>query len=319
MSGLISVSVIIIFLNEARFLDEAVSSVFAQTYDNWELLLVDDGSTDGSTATARRYEQRYPDKVQYLEHEGHANRGMSASRNLGIAHATGDYVAFLDADDVWLPHKLAQQVDILDAQPDAAMVYGPTEWWYSWTESPADAGRDFVLPLGITPNTLIPPPTLLTQFLANEGTSPCTCSILVRREVVEQVGGFEDDFRGLYEDQVFCAKVCLQFPVFASDQSWYRYRQHPASFCSVAQRTGQLRAARAWFLYWLRAYLRCNDVRDPGVWRALNRELRPYRYPALYQFVDRAYSVVTGLRARLEQRRRDAGTATTSGTGEEHV
>src|SRR5216684_3354263 len=96
-------SVIMIFLNAEKFIQEAIESVFAQGYDSWELLLVDDGSTDSSTVLALRYAEQYPVKVRYIEHEGHQNRGMSASRNLGIRHAQGEYLAFLDADDVWLP------------------------------------------------------------------------------------------------------------------------------------------------------------------------------------------------------------------------
>ena len=95
------VSCIIIFFNAEKFLGEAIESVFAQTYKNWELLLVDDGSTDDSTTIALNYAEQYPEKVCYLEHEGHQNRGMSATRNLGIRLATGEYIAFLDADDIW--------------------------------------------------------------------------------------------------------------------------------------------------------------------------------------------------------------------------
>src|SRR5262249_40041371 len=136
------VSVIIIFLNAEKFLQEAIESVVAQTYDHWELLLADDGSTDGSTGIARQYADHYPGKVRYLEHAGHQNRGMSASRNLGIRHAVGEYIAFLDADDVWLPHKLEEQVAILNAHPETGMVYGATQVWHSWTGDPKDIPRD---------------------------------------------------------------------------------------------------------------------------------------------------------------------------------
>jgi len=104
------ISIITIFLNAERFIREAIESVFAQTYDDWELVLVDDGSSDASTAIARRYASEYPEKVRYLDHDGHENRGMSASRNLGVRNATGHYIGFLDADDVWLPHQLEGQV-----------------------------------------------------------------------------------------------------------------------------------------------------------------------------------------------------------------
>jgi len=119
------VSVVTIFLNAKKFIEEAIESVLAQTYKDWELLLVDDGSTDTSTKIARGFAKQHPAKVRYLEHKGHENRGMSESRNLGIRNANGKYIAFLDADDVWRPEKLERQVPILESQPSVAMVYGP--------------------------------------------------------------------------------------------------------------------------------------------------------------------------------------------------
>ena len=89
MSSKPLVSGIIIFRNTQKFIEEAIQSVFAQTYDNWELLLVDDGSTDGSREIAQRYAIQYPEKVRYLEHENHQNLGVSAARNLGVTSAKG--------------------------------------------------------------------------------------------------------------------------------------------------------------------------------------------------------------------------------------
>jgi glycosyltransferase involved in cell wall biosynthesis len=83
------VSVITPFFNAERFLEETIESVFAQTYPHWELLLIDDGATDGSTALARCYAEKFPGQVCYLEHEGHQNLGKSTSRNVGIWRATG--------------------------------------------------------------------------------------------------------------------------------------------------------------------------------------------------------------------------------------
>src|SRR5215217_4669680 len=126
------VSVVIIFLNAEKFIEEAIESVFAQTYDNWELLLVDDGSSDDSSQIDLRYAERYPEKVRYLEHPAHQNRGMSASRNLGIRHAKGEYISFLDADDVWFAHTLEQQLAVLSSHPEAGMVYGSSLYWFGW-------------------------------------------------------------------------------------------------------------------------------------------------------------------------------------------
>ena len=275
------VSVIMIFLNEARFIQEAVMSVFAQTYDAWELLLVDDGSSDGSTQIAQQFAQRYPEKVHYLEHPGLQNRGMSASRNLGIKLSRGKYLSFLDADDLWLPDKLSQQVAISESLPEAAFVCSRAEWWYSWTGDPADASRDFRQRFDVPLDTLIPPPLLLQLFLQDQWAS--LCDILIPRQMVERVGGYDESFRGMYEDQVFHAKLCLRWPAFVSSACGYRYRQHAEACTALSHQTGQDRTARLTFLSWLEAYLNEHSVRDAMLWRTLKREIRFLRYPRLYQ------------------------------------
>jgi glycosyltransferase involved in cell wall biosynthesis len=292
-----SVSTVIIFLNAERFLREAIRSVFAQSYSTWELLLVDDGSTDGSTAIARRYAEEYPEQVRYLEHPSHANQGMSASRNLGIRHARGACIAFLDADDVWFAHALEEQVAILQAHSDAAMVYGPIQWWYSWTGKPEDRERDHVEKLGVPADTLIQPPRLLPRFLRDKAAVPS--GLLVRRQIIERVGGFEDQFRGEYEDQVFCAKICLNTPVFASSQCWYRYRQHPDSCVVSGQRTGATCAARLRFLNWLAAYLAEQKVRERTVQLALELEFWRYRHPVAFRLLRRGDQLVSQIHGFL--------------------
>jgi glycosyltransferase involved in cell wall biosynthesis len=278
------VSAITIFLNAERFMHEAVASVLAQTYDNWELLLVDDGSTDGSTALAHRYAARHPRQVQYLQHDGHQNRGMSVSRNLGIRHARGKYIAFLDADDVWLPHKLERQLAALGAQPAAGMVCGQTEYWSSWTQPDSTSdGQNVVYPTGLPGNTLVTPPALLIRFLRNQTRSPGTCSVLLRREVVDVVGGFEEHFRGMYEDQAFFAKVCLLVPVLMMDGCSARYRQHGDSCYSRAKRTGMVAAAERTYLTWLARYVWKHPDRGGEAWEALHDILWPYRYPLLHR------------------------------------
>jgi glycosyltransferase involved in cell wall biosynthesis len=282
------VTSIMIFLDAERFIDEAIASVFAQTWRNWELLLVDDGSTDRSTAIARRWAERHPDRVRYFEHPGHSNLGMSASRNLGVGHARGDYVAFLDADDVWLPHKLAMQVGILELHPDVAMAYGPAEYWYGWTGNADDARRDHYGELGVAPDTIVEPPHLLTLALEQDGgTMPGICSILVRREAFAQIGAFEKEFRGPYEDQVFLAKMFLQARIFVTGTCSDRYRQHEDSCCARALRDGRYHPAlphpaRRVFLQWLRSYLGHEGTGDDALLAALRKNLLPYDHPLRY-------------------------------------
>jgi glycosyltransferase involved in cell wall biosynthesis len=243
---------------------------------------VDDGSTDKSTAIAQHYAQHYPDKVRYLEHQGHQNRGMSASRNLGIRHARGEYVGFLDADDIWLPQKLEQQLAILNSYPEAAMVYGHAQIWYSWTGTPEDSQLDHFYDLGVQPNTLVKPPKLLILLLQNKVQTPIPSNVLVRREVFADIGGFEESFRAMYEDQVFFAKVHLNLPVFVANECWIKYRQHRDSCTSVAENTQEYYATRLPFVTWIENYLSEQGVKDVQVWKTLQKELWPCQHPTLY-------------------------------------
>jgi SAM-dependent methyltransferase len=105
---------------------------------------------------------------------------------------------------------------------------------------------------------------------------------------VEDVGGFEEAFRGLNEDQVFCAKVCLKETVFVSGQCWYKYRQHPDSACAIAKKTAQWHPTRSMFLNWLEGYLSKQGAKNTEVWKVLKKELRPYRHPVLHRILTRS-------------------------------
>jgi glycosyltransferase involved in cell wall biosynthesis len=270
------VSVILIFLNAEKYIQEAIDSVLVQTYKRWELLLIDDGSTDNSTEIARRYVAQYPEKINYLEHPTHQNLGMSAARNLGIRKAKGDYIAFLDADDYWLPNKLDVQMRILAAQPEAGMLFGSTKYWFSWTGLPEDSQRDYVPSLRVRTYTLFHPPLWLLLFIQGKTEVPCTSTILVRRTVAEKIGGFEDSFRGMYEDQAFYAKICLCTPVLATDDCLTWYRQHSKSSSSTASHSGQTHVLRYRFLKWLETYCHEKRVQDKRVWEAVRRQLWLY-------------------------------------------
>lgn len=280
------VSVIIIFFNAEQFIIEAIESVFAQTYPSWELLLVDDGSNDGGGALAQQYARQWPDKVHYVTHAGGVNRGMSASRNLGLQHACGDYIAFLDADDVWLPQKLERQVELLQARPEAGMVYAPVQWWFDWTGEPADQGRDFVNRLNVEPGTLAAPPSLVTALLERETAT--VMGGLLRRAAASQVGGFEVSFGGMYEDQAFFAKLGLAWPIFVAGECWYKWRKHPASCCAVAVRAGAYQKARRVFLSWLEGYMLEQDVKDQTIWTALRQAAWRNEHPQLQRLKDLA-------------------------------
>lgn len=283
MSATPLVTVITVFLNAQKFLAEAITSLFAQRYSNWELVLVDDGSTDASTGLAKRYAREYPQKVRYLEHNGHMNCGISASQNLGIGVARGQYIAFLDSDDVWLPEKLEQQVSILDAHPEAIMVYGQTQYWYSWTGDSEDEKRDRLIQPGVEPDTLLMPPELLIRSLREEIPIPCPSDVMVRRQAAIEVGGFENSFRRIFTDQVFYAKLGLRGTVFVSGQNWFRYRKHAESAVAVVKERGKLRSARRAYLNWLDRYVNEHTITDPRVHSAIRTAKLRCEVPGLFR------------------------------------
>jgi glycosyltransferase involved in cell wall biosynthesis len=278
------VSVIVIFLNAAAFLEEAIESVLAQTYQHWEIFLVDDGSTDLSTQIAQGYAGRYPGRIVYLDHPDHVNRGKAASRNLGIRQARGEYIAFLDADDIWLPKKLEQQVGMITSYPEAGMLYGNTLYWHSWTGDTEDFSRDFLPKLGVETNTLIRPPTLLPLYLRGRAAVPCTCSVLVRRRVTEEINGFDetcDGIRDFYEDQAFYAKICLKFPTVVAETCWDKYRQRSRAGSEDLEKIGYKEyVARKSFLHWLSDYLTQGGVEHAEIRLAIRKELWLLNQPA---------------------------------------
>ncbi|WP_207432102.1 glycosyltransferase family 2 protein [Sabulibacter ruber] len=283
MPGEILVSVIIPFLNEERFLQEAIESVLKQDYTSWEILLIDDGSTDRSTQIAQEFAQRFPDKIFYLEHEGHVNKGLSASRNFAISHARGKYIALLDADDVWLPGKLSNQVTIFQENPSVAMIAESSAYWYNW-EDPGKS--NVVIPVGAPQDTTYPPPQLMKLlYPLGEGAAPCPSGLIFTKAAFDRSGGFEESFRkeyGLYEDQALLSKIYLSETVYVSSACNNLYRQRAESIVYSVHADGKYHTVRLFYLKWLSAYLHKMNIQDKTIHDLLRKAFFRYRYPILH-------------------------------------
>jgi len=246
------VTVIVVFLNQEKYLAEAVESILSQTWCDWELLLVDDGSTDASTGIAREYEERNPGRVKYFEHPSHANLGISISRNLGLTHAQGEYIAFLDADDIWTPRKLERQVEILDEYLDAALTFGRLLFFTDEQDIPIPQG---LAPLRV-PAGLLRPPTIFHQSLVGPGGMLWTSGgILFRKQSLLEVGAFEASFPGMGEDAVVWLKINLSYSVYAMDELVLRYRRHSAANGIIDWRNRSLTSGWLKVMSWLHAYV----------------------------------------------------------------
>ena len=206
------VSVVIPVYNGERFLRESLESVFAQTFHDYEIVCVDDGSTDGSCALLKQYGAR----LRIIQQ---ANASQSAARNAGVEIAAGRFVAFLDQDDRWYPAKLAQQVAELIAKPDVAMVH------CNYDRMDGD-GRVLVAGAALAEQTsaLASP---LGRVLGEALVFPS--AMMVRRDAFQRVGGFDSELRG-FEDFDLIARLKQQGRCVLLPEPGMAYRLHAGGF-----------------------------------------------------------------------------------------
>ena len=297
------VTIVTPYLNGEAYLSEAIASVQAQTFGDWELLLVDDGSSDGGPRIAAQAAAADP-RIRLIPPDP-ARKGAAAARNRALAVARGKYVTFLDADDLFEPVKLATEVAILERRPQIGWVYGPTLFW--WPSESRETIQDMRRQAG---RTYRPPALLGPVLLEQLGEVSCICSVMIRREAIEAVGGFEEGFK-LYEDQCLWVKLMLRYPVHVIGAVHSRYRQHAESTCHVAARSGEFdrsggpHASRLQFLNWAAAYARSAGRMSPDLEGAFRRAFQPYGDPAWgLRPIDRLTLRMRRVRAALVLRRR---------------
>ena len=267
------VSVVIPYLNpDQGFLKEAVESILLQDYRPLEILFVDDGSRERFDDRVRSWCVDDEVLMQFLHHKNRENRGSSASRNLGIRESTGKYIAFLDADDVWLPGKIREQCAIMEGDRSLSMIFGLTRYWFAWDSLHTAKSRDFTARPGFSGQVVFEPPVYLTGMLRGRFLVPNPSNLMARRDAVLNCGGFEEEFPDLYDDQVFIAKLALSGKVCAVPTLWDKYRQHEDSMTArIGDYENECRA-RERFLSWLNNFCRKSGPQYPEVSEAIAKD-----------------------------------------------
>ncbi len=209
------VSVVVPAHNAEATLRESIDSVLRQTLSNFELIVIDDGSTD---TTAEILAGITDPRVI---HFSFANAGPSAARNRGIERASGKFIAFLDADDLWLPGKLAAQVDALHSNPDAALVF-------SWSDSIDEAGAFLKKGNYVHPEEPVYEQLIVWNFLDN-GSTP-----MVRHEALSEVGIFDEEI-WLGEDWDMWLRLAWHYPIICVPEVHVLYRVRKSSASSNVQ------------------------------------------------------------------------------------
>ncbi len=217
-----TVDVIIPAFNAAHYLPFALESVASQTFDDWQIVLVDDGSTDNTPEVIAPFLDRFGSKLKYIRQE---NRGLPAARNAALRSSTSEFLALLDADDVWLPNRLAASLKALAAHPAAGLAYGLIRVidpegrvvGDSWTGNPKHA-EGHIAPHIYMRKVELPCPT-----------------ITFRRRCIDDVGFFDETMRAT-EDRDLWLRIALRYEVAFVPEVIASYRVSPNSMSANSQR-----------------------------------------------------------------------------------
>jgi glycosyltransferase involved in cell wall biosynthesis len=215
------VEVIIPAYNAAKYLPTAIESVITQTFEDWRIVLVDDGSTDNTAEVVSLYRERLGDKLLYVYQP---NAGLPAARNTAIRNSTGEFLALLDADDIWLPNRLADSVRSFEGRPEVGLTYG------------------FISRVG-------PDGTIIDTFaerqrngegwiaehIYTKSVDLCCPSVTFRRACVDAVGYFDESMRAT-EDRDLWLRIAQRYQVAVVPHLIAHYRVSPGSMSADSDR-----------------------------------------------------------------------------------
>lgn len=245
------ISVITPLYNGVKTLSETAESIFNQDYTDWEWIMYDDGSSDGTKETAMNIAERHREKVFYFEHKNNGNYGTSYTRNRAVEKSTGEIVAFIDQDDIWYKNRLSVQMSILEKISDCAMIWGPALYWYK--------EREFKQPVGYRGkglnSGLYKAPYFVEVFLSDLRGTPLPSASLLRRKNFDEVSGYEETIRGS-EDVVLWLKIAENSEIYYHDEILIKYRKHQDSTLRIAKESGKMNEWDLVFYKWVIDFLK---------------------------------------------------------------
>lgn len=256
-----AVSVVIPTYNAATFVREAIQSALDQTYQDLEIIVIDDGSSDKTESVVGSFGEA----VRYVKQE---NQGAGAARNRGIAMARGRYVAFLDADDLWLPQKLAEQVPLLDADPELGLVH--SDWAVVSEKGPKE------------PSYLSRLPTAsgyIFDELAQCGFILTSCTV-VRRSCLENIDWF-DETLSIAQDYDLWLRICYRWKTALVDKPLVTKRNRDGNLSSDFTKTAVEKIAL------FKKTLHDFSDMTPHRQRLLRRQLAQNYWDVGYHYFDR--------------------------------
>ncbi|NJL78661.1 MAG: glycosyltransferase [Richelia sp. RM2_1_2] len=226
-----SISVIVPVFNGERTIEETIKSILNQTFSNIEIIIINDGSTD---TTLEILENIYDSRIKIFSYP---NAGLSVSRNRGISQAKGEYISFIDADDLWTADKLELQWQVLQSNSQAAVAY-------SWTDYIDESGKFIKSGRRIKVNGDAFRKLLITNFLEN-GSNP-----LIRQQALEKVGGFDESLAAAEDKDMWLRLAAnYEFVCVEKPQILYRTSTNSMSTNLKRQETASLKVIERGFSY----------------------------------------------------------------------
>ena len=210
-------SVVIPTHNRRHYLRQAIESVLCQSCQDFELIVVDDGSTDGTGAVVAEYSQQYP----AIRYEYQQNRGVAAARNRGIVLACGQFICFLDSDDIWKPHKLQTQLCFARENPHHSIIASDIDS-FSETGVRQRRAKQAMYP--------VRDGDVLHELLFHNWIQ--TSTVMARRDLLEDVGGFDESIGQFAEDWALWMRLAAKGPVHLHPEALVFYRLHADSLTS---------------------------------------------------------------------------------------
>lgn len=294
------VSIVVPFYNHRHLIKRAAENLFKQSYRNWELILVDNNSSDGSGEVAQALAKEYPEKIRYA-YQG--IRGIPYAYNKGLAEARGEYICFLDVDDEFPPTKLANQVPILEGHPEAGMVYGLTRRIY------VRDGRNIIQDAGIAHEGVNEPPYLGIDWINCLYHLPQNGAALVRTSIARGIGGFPQNLLMGNDDAAFLIKLALNYKVWFLPKEAIYYYRHPQSEGARLNREQSVTLRyidtyASWVVPYTFEYEKRTGDNRPRYWaeRSLAGNLAEYAYQASNSRTQRQ-----GILSNMLREQRDKG------------
>ncbi|MBN1568191.1 MAG: glycosyltransferase [Acidobacteria bacterium] len=261
-----AVSIIMPCYNQGHFLAQAIQSVQDQTFKNWELIIVNDGSSDDTEQVVHGFQDP---RIRYIYQN---NRGLSAARNAGIRATQALFIALLDSDDLWEPPFLERMLECLDRNPHAAAAY---------------CGYVFIDEHGNkigNPCLKTVPPQDFRRTLLNEGNWLVPSAVVCRKHSMEQAGSFDESLGGVADTDLWI-RLCKQKTFVGVNSILIRYRLHEASMSRDAERmVSDFQRLTAKI---------CGPLEgDPRYWEQSKKDL----YAGLFQYAARKYAAAGNMK-----------------------